>query len=505
MPISEIIGEDAVQLAAWTLIAFILLTFALRYLTKQASPLRATLAATRNLLLPTGAVLYYLIYIEHLAFDSGAIKILRSIVWIEVIWIASSLVKVLFFTSATGNTWRSRVPGLFVDIIRFATIVIGTALVIAGVWNRDLGAFLATLGVGSIVLGLALQDTLGSLMAGIALLFERPFNVGEWVKVGDVIGRINEINWRSVAIVTRDNEVITVPNSVISKERIHNFSRPTSIHGVILEVRFSYNDPPNKVKRVMLQTIKSTTDVISHPRTSVRTKAYLDFYIVYQVRFFISNYDRLPEIESDFMTRVWYAAKRNNLTIPFPVRTVFKSEVPYAAGEDRSDGVPKLLRQIPLFNPLTNAEIEAMAGECQVCSFARDEVIVEQGEEGTALFVINEGLVSVRINEKGKQREIARLGKHQFFGEMALLSGEPRTATVAVLEDAEVIVVDKEALAPHLEGRPELAGELADIVVKRQHELHAARLALSEQSAMQQSPPPTRNVILQTIKEFFRI
>ena len=179
------------------------------------------------------------------------------------------------------------------------------------------------MGVGSIVIGLALQDTLGNLFSGIALLFERPFTEGDWIEVDSVKGKVIEINWRSVHILTRELEMLVIPNAVLAGATIRNYRRPQRLHVEVVEVGFSYNDPPNKVKQVMKEIALSTKGVLERPEPVVQTISYDDSSIGYKVRLFLSDYDRVPQIRDEFVTRVWYAAERYNLNIPFPIRTLY--------------------------------------------------------------------------------------------------------------------------------------------------------------------------------------
>jgi len=493
-----------------TLIAFgtlglmLVLSIGIGILRKSGQPIVVTLSATRNLLVPTAALLYVAIFLLDLPLEASAVKIIQTLLGIEIIWILLSLFKVVLFTEASGDTWRSRVPGLLVDITRFALVLVGTALVVAEVWDKNLGGFLATLGVGSIVLGLALQDTLGSVMAGIALLFERPFYVGDWIRVVDIVGKVSEINWRSVRLVTRDNDSLIIPNSVLGKERIQNYSRPTEIHGVLLYVAFSYNDPPNKAKHILLQTALATRDVLVHPEPNIRTKSYGDFSIQYEVKFFITNFARLPEIESDFMTKVWYAARRNNLTIPFPIRTVYKTEVPAVPINDPFESIRKAIQAVPLFSTLTDEEIEALARDAAVQNFARGEDVVTQGDPGDAMYILVDGNATVTLQDvQGRQKEVSRLHRHDFFGEMALLSGEPRMATVTASEDVEMIVIYKEALGILLERRPDLAQELAHLAEERMKKLSALMGKAGEAGNLPVHLKDNSSAILTKIRHFF--
>jgi CRP-like cAMP-binding protein len=359
--------------------------------------------------------------------------------------------------------------------LRLILVLVGACFVISGVWDKDLGGLLTAVGISSIVLGLALQNTLDNVMAGIAVLFERPFQVGDWVTVGSITGEVMEMNWRSVRVRTRGRDLVVVPNSVIGKETLINLSRPTRVHAETHVLGFSYDDPPNKAKRVLLQVVRSTRGVLAEPAPAIRTVNYAAYSIEYQVRFFIDDYARQQEINDEFMTRVWYAAKRNGLTIPFPTQTSYEYHQELQArgpGEPTAD----VLSGVPIFVPLSPVELASLARECARADFGRGERVVHQGEPGDAMYVVLAGTALVTLaTEGGAEREVARLGRGEFFGEMALLTGEPRSASVTAVDDLAVLVIDKDALHSTLQARPGLVQEMAEIVEARRAGLRAIK------------------------------
>lgn len=455
-----------VTCASGALLYIILSLLRLR-LRAKGHPLHSAIGSIRNVLLP----LTLLIILFRLNFDlvqnDTLFRIAQTLFWIGIIWIVPSLIKGFLYVQTDQSTWRAKVPELFLDLLRFSLIAVGASLVFAGVWGKDLGGFFATLGIGSIVLGFALQDTLGNLMAGIALLFERPFSVGDWIKVGDTIGEVMEMNWRAVRIRPRSLDLVVVPNSVLGKEKIQNFSRPTDSHGIELEIGFSYNDPPNKVKRILIK-IAGATRGVSPEGIVVRTRSFGDFAVVYQVRFFITDYARLPDIQEDFMTQVWYAVRRNGLTIPYPIRNIFKTEVPFTPPAPVSDEIRQALSGMEIFSPLSSGEIELLARDAIIQEFAKGERVVYQGDEDDALYLIREGHAVVSVmGAYGTEQEVARLSTGDFFGEMALLTGEPRAANVTAVDDLQTIVIYKSAMQNLFRERPTLAEAIAVVVDKR--------------------------------------
>ncbi|MFN8389812.1 MAG: mechanosensitive ion channel family protein [Bdellovibrionota bacterium] len=495
----------SIQLFGSFFVLFALFTVVIRYFDKVGHPALGALRAVRNILLPALLGLFLLVAHFHVPTGSDVFKIAETLVLIVAIWIAPSLLKTIFYVRSGSEQWRTRVPELFLDLLRFSLVAVGCALVIAGVWDRNLGGFFATLGVGSIVLGLALQDTLGNLMAGIALLFERPFSVGHWIAIGDVVGTVVETNWRAVHIQTRGKDLVIVPNSIMGKEKIRNFSRPSGEHGVEVEIGFSYNDPPNKVKHI-LRSIASTTPGIVSDDVATRTLAYGDSEIRYQVRFYIGDYERLPDIQEEYLTQVWYAVRRNGLTIPFPIRTVYKTEMPLSPREETAPEIRRLLEGVEIFSPLEEEELDDLARDAVVHEFAKGERIVTQGDSGDALYVIMNGAARVCVQgENNSEFEVARLEAGQFFGEMALLAGEARAATVIAADDIQVVVIYKNALERLLSLRPALVDAIAAVVTARQSGLRDAKEQIAHSTDEKARARAQSNELLDRMKRFLKL
>ncbi|MBW4663989.1 MAG: mechanosensitive ion channel family protein [Chroococcus sp. CMT-3BRIN-NPC107] len=321
-------------------------------LQRQAKPLADTLRAVRNLVLPVFVFMLFGQYVLNLPSSNVLIKSIQTLFWLCIIHAALSLLNTILFGQARGDTWRSRVPKLLIDLFRLFLVLVGGAIVLATVWNADLAGVVTALGVSSIVIGLALQDTLGSVTSGIALLFERPFTVGDWLRVGDLVGQVIDINWRAVRLQTFEREMVIIPHKLISGEIIRNFSQPLRLHAERIRIGFSYDDPPNLAKQVLHATALETQGILLQPEPQIFTISYDDSAITYEVKFFIEDYGDLEEIRDRFMSRVWYAAQRNNLTIPFAIRTLYNFHGPTSRNEGTSKKFTESLQSIPAFVPL---------------------------------------------------------------------------------------------------------------------------------------------------------
>jgi small-conductance mechanosensitive channel/CRP-like cAMP-binding protein len=477
--------ELSLYVGGWLLLTA-LLTWLVRLLDARQHPLRGPVRTVRGAVLFTA--LLYLLARHGLGWsvDHTGLRILETLLWLFGITAAVGIATHTATARRGADGESTRFPKLLLDILRLVLVLIGACLVISGVWRQDLSGLLTALGVSSIVLGLALQNTLDNVMVGIAVLLERPFEVGDWITIGSLTGEVIEMNWRSVRIRTRARDLVIVPNSVIGKETLVNMSRPTKAHAESHVIGFSYDDPPNKVKRVLLSVVRSTRGVLMEPPPAVRTVNYAAYSIEYQVRFFLDDYPRVQEINDEFMTRVWYAAKRNGLNIPYPIQAEYRHPLPPPPSVQRC---AEALASVPVFVPLDEGELARLSAACEQLSFGRGERIVHQGEPGDAMYVILEGTAIVSIADGNQaEREVARLSRGEFFGEMALLTGEPRSASVTAVDDLTVVVVHKDSLQSMLHNRPGLAQEMAEIVEARKQGLRAVR-------DLQQAAPEQRAAI----------
>lgn len=451
-------------------VSIVILGEIIHRLKRRANPLAGTLQIVRNLTLPVLAFMLFMQYVIKLDPDSNLVKTVQTLLWICAINAALSLLNVILFEQAEADTWRARFPKLLVDLSRLVLILMGTAIALSSVWNTDIAGLVTALGVSSIVIGFALQDTLGSVISGIALLFERPFNVGDWLKVGDLVGTVTDINWRSVRLQTFDRELIIIPHKVISGETITNFSHPWRIHAERIQIGFSYTDPPNLAKQVLKSTALSTQGILSDPEPEIFTLSYDDHCVNYEVKFFIQSYGDVEKIRDSFMTRIWYAAQRNNLTIPFPIRTLYHFHGPTSRAEGISKKFAESLQSIPSFVPLDKEKtnLDTQSQGVVLHHFGAGEKVIQQGYPGNNLYIIVSGKALLTIkDESGWEHEVLPLESGDFFGEMSLFSGEPSAVSVSAIEDLEVMIVSATVVNQMIERQPSFAREISQILEVR--------------------------------------
>ena len=459
----------AIALIVGLALSVIILGEVIYRLQHRRRPLAATLQVVRNLVLPMFAFMLFVQYVLQRPASDELVKAVQTLFWICVLHASLSLLNAIIFEQAKADTWRARVPKLLIDLFRLFLVLLGTAIVLATVWNADLAGLVTALGVSSIVIGLALQDTLGSVMSGIALLFERPFSVGDWLKVGDIQGQVIDINWRAVRLITFEREMVIIPHKLIGNEIIRNFSQPQPIHAERIRVGFSYKSPPNLVKHVLHSTALETEGILKHPDPQVFTISYDDSAITYEVKLFIADYSELEEIRDRFMSRVWYAAQRNDLAIPFPIRTLYHFHGPTSQAEGTSKKFTESLQSLPSFVPLDKSTHTNISGSgISLQHFGSGETVIKQGTENNSLYILVSGSAAIAVKDaNGETHEMLTVKTGEFFGEMTLFSGEISPISVTAIEDLEVMMISAEAVNQMIDRQPNFAREISQILETR--------------------------------------
>ncbi len=376
-------------------------------------------------------------------------------------------------------------PRIFRDILQGVISVVALMVVFRAL-GVDLGSILTTSAILTAVIGLSLQETLGNLFAGLAVHMERPFEVGDWVQVGNeskpTIGRVVEINWRATKMVTTDRVSIVVPNGLIARSGIQNLSRPSPVARFTVSFQGPYEVPPNRIEGVVLEALRGCPDVLPEPATKVWTAGFADSGIDYQVAYYMDNFQIKRDIESEIRTRIWYALNRANISIPFPVRDV-RIETPSAEAAEATRTAESctreaLLGNIELLEPAPPEAMRELASRARLLRYAAREAIVVEGDAGNELFILAEGQAAVEAESTpGEHVDLARLGPGQVFGELSLLGGV-RKATVRAKTECQVLRLGFADLNQVISSYPGLAAQLIDRITARQQSM---------------APAPTRN------------
>src|SRR5271163_2260977 len=326
-------------------------------------------------------------------------------------------------------------------------------------------SILTTTTVFAAVLGFALQETLGNVFSGLSLSMGRPFEPGDWIRSGSHVGQVKGIAWRATTIVTRDGERLEVPNSVIAKDTLYNYA--TGAVRDELTIGISYGVPPNHLREVVLTLLRDVPQVLRDPPPEVLTWTYGDFAIQYLIKYWISDYGVQEHVRDRVASSLWYALRRHSIEIPFPTRTVHVRDAERADVQFERELMTDL-RQVDWLRGLSDEELKLLVPTVSVRQFGAGEMLVRAGESGESMFIVRSGKAEVfGHTADGQVRHIANYARGDITGEMALMTGEPRNASVRALTDVEVIEMDREGFTRLFKQHPDAAASIGDIITAR--------------------------------------
>ena len=455
---------------------FVVLINELTYFTKKKNRQFSTpLNTFKNIILPLIAMSIVFTQVLEFPRASTLMKLLETFIWILIINVMLALVNAIFFSQASKKS-KAKVPQLFLDIFRVVMVLFGAAIVLSMVWGADLGGLVTALGLGSFVIGLALQDTLGNLFSGIALVYEKPFSEGDYIEVEDQRGQVIEMNWRAIRMETREKELIVIPHLVIGQGTIKNFSRPTKIHIMKTELGFSHQNPPNKVKEALLSTCYSTPGILHDPEPEVKTNAYTESKVVYEVEFAIGNFKDHEDIMDDFMSRVWYTSRRHNLVMPMSQMTVHHAHEMTDNEALKLNQLENSLKVLPQMLPIEKSNVSELIDGSEIQYFGKGEKVIRQGDPTGLLYVILEGSAHLEIkNEDDEVVVIGKLEQGDFFGEIAVFTEKFSSFSVKAQSDLKVISVSQNEVMEMVEMNPRLAEHLDEMMDARRSKIKELR------------------------------
>lgn len=418
---------------------------------------------------------------------------------VPLIFLVVRIFDTIAFDILISKRRRVAAPQLLRDIVAIVLYFLLFSWAVSAVFRYSLTKWLTATTVIAAVLALALQETLGNLFSGIALHLEDSFEVGDVVRSGDHIGVVEGVSWRATRVRTFNNHIVILPNSVLARERIEVFPRE-NLNARVLTIGVDYHVPPATVINILTQAASHVEGVARDLPCFARVGSFGDSSVVYEIKYFTRDYSARDRIDADIRKAVWYAMRRNNISIPFPIRAYQPYTPPKTDHHHQltRDELLTRLMDVDLLSPLSDEAHGRLADSATVHFYSRGEAVLRAGAAGHSMFVVHDGTVSVRLADDSPTgwHEVAQLDEGSFFGEMALLTGEARTAHVVALTDVTAIEIGKSALDPILHEHPELAMALAEKVMERRDRLDSLRMASAEEA---------RRTILSRIRAYFRL
>ena len=447
---------------------------AINFLENKGNPLLNFLTKTRRYVIPSLAILLILQQILHLENTDIILQVAKTIFCLTLLVALISLINGILTTGDREHPFQIHVPKLFFQVSRCLVVISLISYIVSEVWGFDLSRVAATLGVGSLVIALALQDTLSNLVSGFLLILEGPIKIGDWIMIGDVKGKVIDINWRSVRLLNSRKDVFVIPNGAIAKDKFINstLENPNSKHYVYLT--FSYNDRPNRVKPIIQKAVISADGVIY---ATVRVYNFKDYGIEYVISYIVPGGFSISKGRDAVLSRIYYAAKRYNLTIPYPVQTLYHRKKYDLAPEYSPTDIINFLASLSYFNNLNQTIFEQIASVSQIAYYGIGETVVDIEEIDEGIHIILEGCVKLTIKSfDGVEKEITRLERGDFFGELCLIPKANSIVSVEVIDDLTTLLIPRKYARELVEENRKLALLMNQFIEERNHKINQQRV-----------------------------
>ena len=443
--------------------------------------------------------------------SSPLAELLRTPTWIlAAAGLVSAGATLLF--SVILPRMRLHTPLIVQDVV-VAIAMVGTVLGVLSRAGVNLSGLIATSAVFTAMLGFSLQDVIGNIAGGLALQVDNSIELGDWIKVGDVTGRVIEIRWRHTAVETRNWETVLIPNTVMTKSNVTILGRRRGQPAMLrrwVYFNVDWRFQPGDVISVVQNAVRGAQleRVAREPQPNVVLMDMTDTFGKYAVRFWLTDIAVDDPTDSDVRACVYFALQRADMTLAMPAHALFVTEETLDRKQSKTEKQVerrrKLLTVIDLFAGLSEAERTELARTMKYAPFAKGEVMTRQGADAHWLYLVEDGRAKVRVSDGLNDREVAQLTGPCFFGEMSLLTGEPRSATVIADSEVECFRLDKAAVQRIIDVRPELAEQLAKLLADRKVAIQGAKEGLSADAAKERAAKEA-NALLSRIRSFFAL
>lgn len=397
------------------------------------------------------------------------IKIFDILWWAIPAILLHIAVERFLWTPIEERTGRA-IPRIGRRFVSFSIYLMTVLAIVAFVYDQRLTSLLATSGVIAMIIGLAIQINISNIFSGMAINIEHPFRVGDWVTIGPYEeGKVVDITWRSTRIITRMGCILSIPNSMAAESTIHNYDYPDDTFWLRFIVHVHPSHHPQRVQKIIRDAVMSTEVVLKTPEPFIIFRGLSDWAADYLVYFVVRDYAWRLLHEEAVWLRIWIHLNRAGIAPAIQRQEIHLFKGVKERGEEAATKPITLLREVDLFRPFAEDAKLYLSDKMHKHHVVEGEIIVRQGDAGNSLFIIVEGVIGVRVQSpEGESIEVARLGAGNIFGEMALLTGEDRTATIIALTDTYLFEITKEDIAPLMEKQPEVSELVTKVLTQRQ-------------------------------------
>jgi small-conductance mechanosensitive channel/CRP-like cAMP-binding protein len=386
----------------------------------------------------------------------------------------------LFFGFIVRAIARNRLPKILIELL----IAAGYVAVLVHMLSRNgvnLGGLITTSAVATALIGLSMQEALGNLVAGITLQLEQSIGRGDWLRTDEGVGYVQNVRLRYTTLETADEDLIMVPNSVLTKNPVTIMA---SKRRRLIPFFVPYGETPTRIMETVEEALRSAPmrDVASDPSPRAIVMEFRQELIQFGVYVWLTRPGHEQSAISDVLTRTYFALSRIGVQVgQAPQLLELRRSLPLPTKVDEEQA--SVIDRVGLFRSLTESERELLSGWMRKLSFAPGEIVLHQGDQGDSMFFVARGKVRILVkNDTGFSEEVAVLPSGSFFGEMSLLTGEPRSATVIAGEQTDCWRLDKDGVKAILDLRPEVAHDIASVLSQRRAELEIAKQRLDSES-----------------------
>ncbi len=429
-------------------------------------------------------------------------RVVKIFLWMTIVISIVRLIVTIIFGAALKHSSQYEISSLLKTVLSVIIYIVAFFIIFQTQYpNIPLAPLFTGSTILGIVVGLALQDTLGNLFSGIAIQADQSFQVGDIVAITNQgIGTVESVSWRGVKIRTFQHKFLVISNSVIGKETVE-VAQKHSLNARLVYFNTLYTNSPAKVIQVVREAVRQVENVSPKRRPKVRIRDLGDSGIDWEVKYWTSDYRKFNDTDALIRQRIWYAFQREDLDFAYPTRTIYtaKQSEEEEVFIEAADEICERIANVPIFAPLSNEETTRIAENCSVRVFAPEEPIIQKGQTDKSMFVIHRGVVDVRIKENGISKTISTLRAGEFFGEMSLFTGEPRTADVVSETETKVLEIRPHILKPILEKNPEIARIIGEIIEDR------SKLLADQEEEKKSMTDAETSGMFKNIKKFFRL
>ncbi|CDO89699.1 hypothetical protein AWC29_22905 [Mycobacterium triplex] len=437
----------------------ILITELHHALLRRNNRLARQVGLLRNFVLPLGALLLLLVNAAQVSAGDGLVRILSTVFGFLVLVMLLSGLNATVFEGAPQDSWRKRLPTIFLDVARFALIGVGLAVILSAVWGVRVGGLFTALGVTSVVLGLMLQNSVGQIVSGLFMLFEQPFRIDDWLDASNERGRVVEVNWRAVHIQTGSG-IRVVPNSMLASTSFTNLSRPPGSHKLSIKTQFAVADPPDRVCAMLNRVARELPQLQagSVPRSVPVGKGE------YATSIGLSSPADDGGARSTFLRWIWYAARREELHLD-------DADDDYSTRERVEDALQTVVA--PALR-LSVADQQALHSSARVVLYGAEEIVEYAGQVPAGMTFLIAGRVQMMATaEDGSVVPISTLEAGSFLG-LTALTRQPNLASAYALEEVTALIIDREHLEHLVKREPLLLQDFGNILEERQRKVRQA-------------------------------